>query len=507
MHRIFIAIALLLLPAIAAADPLAERLEKLMNAPRYETAQWGVLIVDQKTGEELYSLNAKKLFVPASTTKLYSVATALDALGADHRFETKVYARGAIKDGVLDGDLILRASGDLTMGGRTTPAGEIEFTSGDHTYASGTSDTVLTKADPLADLKELAKQIAAKGIRQVTGEVLVDDELFVDAESSGSGPTRVSPILINDNCIDVVYEPAKSGEPARVTIRPETKTFEVEQRVETIAASGKLETSARWAGENKLIVTGKIPEGHKPVVRVLEVPSPVKFAQQLFVEALAGAGVATRGVKTGGLPLAKDYDDLTAVATLTSPPFGENARLILKVSHNLHASTLPLLVAAHHHERTLAQGLRREGEFLKKAGVPVDTISFGGGAGGARADHVTPAATVALLKYMTTRDDFAVYERALPIMGVDGTLSKAVDDKSSAKGRVFAKTGTLYWDNGLDGSSLLTSKALAGYLTTKQNRRLIIALYVNNVPLRDGLTTARIGEDLGKLCEVIVEER
>jgi D-alanyl-D-alanine carboxypeptidase/D-alanyl-D-alanine-endopeptidase (penicillin-binding protein 4) len=179
----------------------------------------------------------------------------------------------------------------------------------------------------------------------------------------------------------------------------------------------------------------------------------------------------------------------------------------LKVSHNLHASTLPLLLAVKHNERTLSAGLRREREFFQKAGLPVDSLSFGGGAGGARADHVTPAATVALLKYMTTRDDFAWYERALPIMGVDGTLSKTVDDKSSAKGQVLAKTGTLFWANGLDGSSLLTSKALAGYLTTKQNRRLIVALYVNNVPLRDGLTTGKIGEDLGKLCEVIVEER
>ena len=74
--------------------------------------------------------------------------------------------------------------------------------------------------------------------------------------------------------------------------------------------------------------------------------------------------------------------------------------MILKVSHNLHASTLPLLIAAHHGERTLAAGLRREGEILKGLGVDPATISFGGGAGGARADLVTPRATVALLRAM-----------------------------------------------------------------------------------------------------------
>jgi D-alanyl-D-alanine carboxypeptidase/D-alanyl-D-alanine-endopeptidase (penicillin-binding protein 4) len=179
----------------------------------------------------------------------------------------------------------------------------------------------------------------------------------------------------------------------------------------------------------------------------------------------------------------------------------------MKVSHNLHASTLPLLVAVKNGKTTLADGLKLERAFFDKAKLPVSDISFAGGAGGARADHVTPAATVALLRYMSTRDDFAVYERTLPVLGVDGTVATAVAADSSAKGKVQAKTGTLSWTNVLDDSTLMTSKALAGYLTTRQNRRLAFAFYVNNVPLRDGLTAAAVGRDLGKLCEIVVEER
>jgi D-alanyl-D-alanine carboxypeptidase/D-alanyl-D-alanine-endopeptidase (penicillin-binding protein 4) len=179
----------------------------------------------------------------------------------------------------------------------------------------------------------------------------------------------------------------------------------------------------------------------------------------------------------------------------------------LKVSHNLHASALPLLVAAKHGKRTLGAGLRLEGEFLRKSGVDIETISFGGGAGGARADYITPAATVQLLKHMAGRPDFSVYERALPVLGVDGTLAKSLPATSPARGKVQAKTGTLTWDNLLAGHLLCTSKALAGYLTTATGRRLAFAVFVNGVHLRDGIDVRHLGSDLGRLCEIVYVER
>src|SRR5437879_2261516 len=105
--------------SIRADDSRAQRIESVINRPDYKQAHWGMLIVDAETGKTVYEHNADRLFLPASTTKLYSCATALDALGPDHRFETPVYRRGEVKDGRLRGDLILVASGDLTLGGRT----------------------------------------------------------------------------------------------------------------------------------------------------------------------------------------------------------------------------------------------------------------------------------------------------------------------------------------------------------------------------------------------------
>lgn len=493
----------------AKESPLAAKIHELTRAPHYRHAHWGMLFFDLNTGEVLHQENADKLFAPASVTKCFTVATALDALGADYRFRTPVYRRGDVTDaGELKGDLILVASGDLTMGGRTTDKGEIAFTNSDHTYATFSEDASLTPQDPLAGLHEIARQIAAAGIKKVSGNLLIDDRLFEHSEGSGSGPGNLTPILVNDNVIDFLIEPSEAGKPAKVTVRPQTGLYDIKLDMETIEKGGKVETWIRVEG-NKLTLSGKIPAGRAPLVRIYEVPDPAGWARSLLLEALQKAGVevsaeiSIRHPQDVKLPSKDEIEKLTRVAQLESPPFSENARLILKVSHNLHASTLPLIVAAHSGKRTLAEGLTIERAFLKKAGVEADAISFGGGAGGSRADYVTPKATVELLVAMTSRKDFPFYERAMPSLGVDGTLAKSISQESPARDKVHAKTGTLLWDDLLQGNSLLTSKALAGYMTTAKGRKLAFAAFVNGVHLRDGIDTKRIGGDLGKLAEIV----
>ena len=505
----------LLLAGVGSAvseDRVPPKVREVMDSAKYKQAHWGLLAVDLKTGEVRHERNSEKLFAPASVTKCFSVACALDAFGADHRFETPIVRRGEVNsDGVLTGDLILIASGDLTFGGRTTESGEIAFTNGDHTYASGGTESELTPQDPLAGLNELARQVAKAGIKRVRGDVLIDDRLFEKAEGSGSGPGRLTPIYVNDNLIDFTFAPTKAGQPAEVKWRPESKSFRIETHVETVAPKGKTETSVRDLGGGRFSVHGEIAEDHKPVLRVVEASDANSFARTLLIESLQRQGVAVDAPTSADhphdkLPPRDETLKLPSVAKFVSPPFSENARLILKVSHNQHASTLPLLVAAKHGERTLSQGLRRQHDFLKRAGVDVETISFGGGAGGSRSDYTTPAATVQLLRYMATRTDFESYRRALPRLGIDGTLAKSVGADSPAKDKVFAKTGTLYWDNVMNNGSLLTSKALAGYLTTSKGETLAFALFVNNAPVRNGLTTTTAGKDLGHIAELLFEQ-
>jgi D-alanyl-D-alanine carboxypeptidase/D-alanyl-D-alanine-endopeptidase (penicillin-binding protein 4) len=490
-----------------AADGLAAEIEALINGPEYRQAHWGILVVDSQTGQTIYACNPDHLFFPASTTKLYSCATALAALGPDYKFETPVYRRGQLKEGRLAGDLILIAHGDLTLGGRTDRAGHLAFKDHDHTYANGSGDAELTDTDPLAGLRSLAKQIAAAGIRRVEGDVLVDDRLFAKSRGSGSGPDVLSPIVVNDNVVDVVVTPAaEAGKPASIRMRPETSFVKMDGQVETVKEGEPTRIEIHGVAPRGFALRGQIPAKRKPLVRIYPVDEPAAFARALLIEVLRREGVLVTasplqpGVE---LPDKDGYSALSQVASFTSPPFSEVIKVTLKVSHNLYASTLPLLVAVKNGKKTLAEGLHLQGKFLSELGLDVSTISFGGGAGGANADAVTPRASVQLLRALAKRTDYKALQAGLPILGVDGTLADVVRSDSPAKGKVTAKTGTLIWHDVMNERGLLTSKALAGTMTTASGRSLTLAIYVNGVPLPKGVLPTREGKVIGKLCEII----
>ncbi len=495
-----------------AGSPLEERVDAVVNARGFEGAHWGLLVTECPTGKVVFERNADRMFCPASVTKLFSTAAALAELGADHRFKTPVVRGGEVVEGTLRGDLILVAKGDLSLGGRTGPDGSLLFEDNDHSYAGGNPDAALVPCDPLAGLTHLAREVQSAGIKAISGDVLVDDRMFEHAPSTGSGPSRVAPIVVNDNVIDVLLTPgASAGEPAKVRIIPETEFASMDARVET-TTDGPASVEVRAVGPRRFTVRGKVPVGHKPVVKTYEVEEPAAFARTLFIETLRNRGIRVGASPLGEnnastLPSKAEVAALPVVAEYTSPPFREYLKVILKVSQNLHASTLPLLVAAHHGETSLERGLRREGEILAKLGVDVKTISFGGGAGGSRSDLVTPRATVALLRAMSNRPDFAIYDAALPVIGRDGTLAKAVSPESPAKGHVRAKTGTFWVDNGLDGRPILVSKALAGYMETASGKKLAFAFFMNDIPGEAiggqvSEVAATAGRRLGKLCEV-----
>ncbi len=510
VHHGFMFVVLGLIAATGSAGELNDKLAAVTGQPQFKHAHWGLLIVDLRSGETIYEENADKLFAPASTTKLYSVAAAMEALGADYRFETAVYATAPIGTaGDVQGNLIVVASGDLTFGGRTDSYGRIAFRNVDHTYASLTASAELTEQDPLAGLKDLARQVAASGVKRLVGDVLIDDRLFEPAVGTGSGPGRLTPIMVNDNVVDVLITPGEVGSLAQVKCRPESPGMPIDAQVETAPKGGEPRVHIGPLN-GMLVVRGSIPTEHKPLVLVHEVTDAAAFARLLFIDALREAGVRVDASIASGnnrlsLPARDTFQSLRIVATLSSPRFAENARLILKVSHNLHASTLPLLVAARNGRRTLSDGLRLQHDFLSRIGVDVDTISFGGGAGGDRADYVTPRATVQLLRHMKSRPDFEDFFDALPQLGIDGTLHEAVSADSPARGKIQAKTGTIYFANVMNARPILTSKALAGYATTKLNRRLAFAIFVNHVHLKTPKETTEIGRTLGRLCEVIYD--
>src|SRR5262249_32119575 len=296
----------------------------------------------------------------------------------------------------------------------------------------------------------LARQVHESGIRIVQGDVLVDDRLFPHSRGSGSGPDLLTPIVVNDNVVDLIVTPGNAVDQlATVKTRPETDWVRMDVQVTTAAQGVSPQIDVVTTGPKQFTVRGRIALGAKPLVRVWPVDDPAGFARALFIEELRRHHVTVlaspHANPTAALPEKDAYTKLPRVALFTSPPLAEAVKVTLKVSHNLYASTLPLLVAQKNNQGTIADGLRWQRRFLVELGVPVETISFAGGAGGANADCTTPRATVNLLQAMRPRKEYTAWHDGFPILGVDGTLSEVLSASSPARGKAQAKTGTLSW--------------------------------------------------------------
>src|SRR5581483_5200876 len=179
---------------------LADRIQAVMSRPEFAHSTFGVEFYSLDKGKVLYKLNPDKLLVPGSTTKLLTEGTVLELLGGDYRFHTRVYRTGAIKKDTLDGDIVVVASGDPNLSGRIQPDGKLAYENMDHSYGGPDSKGI---GDPLLVIKQLAKQIADKGIKRVKGRVLVDVSLFPEGDRELGTNVVISPIVVNDNVIDV----------------------------------------------------------------------------------------------------------------------------------------------------------------------------------------------------------------------------------------------------------------------------------------------------------------
>lgn len=330
-----------------ATSRIPATVRAIMNQPKYSKATWGLRVVDLDSGKLIYNLNPDLKFHIASVRKLFSVGLALDQLGPGYKFSTPVYRNGEVTSGVLHGDLILVASGDITMGGRDTPEGTVAFTNFDHTEANSLGSAILTAPDPLGGLDRLARRVAASGITTVKGDIVIDDRLFVPFNFRGE--FDVQPIVINDDLVDASILPTIPGNPANVDWRPQTGAFQVRASVSTVAKGGKTDVtlSSKNPGignADGTIAVGFVPPlpGVDTLVQTFRVKDPAGFARTAFIEALRRAGVTVDSSATGPNPASKlppsgSYTSATQVADLVSLPYAQDAKLILKVSHNLGA--------------------------------------------------------------------------------------------------------------------------------------------------------------------------
>ncbi|MEO9103252.1 MAG: D-alanyl-D-alanine carboxypeptidase [Burkholderiaceae bacterium] len=520
--------------AASAGPALPKGIAAVMAKPRYTSAKskWSLVVMDAKTGQLVYALEPDRLSLTGSVRKLFSVGTALDTLGPHHRFTTSVYRNGAAAaGGVLAGDLVLVASGDLTFGGRAKSDGTFDFTDFDHNEAPSFGGSGLTPQDPLAALNDLARQVRASGIQRVSGDVVIDDRLFKSFRVL-NGNTLISPIDINENLIDVTVTPGLNiGDAAMLDWRPKVSGFSVRGRPSTIAPALQpdlaaygdsfgsislnclgLASCAGTLSSSASLAPGTIPVGYvaqligtTQYVGVLKAEDPATLARIAFIDELARAGVTVTAATvarnaTNRLPAPESLADSSRVAQFVSLPYSEYARLILKVSLNTGANLSLMHVGLSQRQRTREGALAAERSLLtNNMGLDPASFNFPTNGSGSPDSLASARTTAKLLASMSTRPSYAVYRQALPLLGVDGSLA-SVGKNVVGKEHMSMKSGATV-DNGQ-----LVAISLAGYIEAKSGRPLTFALFVNDAgPISDIGDSLQVFEDEAQIAGIVYE--
>ena len=166
-------------------------------------------------------------------------------MGADYQFHTRVYRTGSVdRNGTLAGDLVLVASGDPNLSARVRPDGTLAFENEDHAY-DGDVHTRAVPGDPLLIIRKLAAQVAEHGIKRISGRVLVDATLFKAGDRELGTDVVMSPIVVNDNLVDLTIGPgARTGAAAVIAPAPVTSYVRIVNDIHTGAPGSAPERSS-----------------------------------------------------------------------------------------------------------------------------------------------------------------------------------------------------------------------------------------------------------------------
>ncbi|WP_432066817.1 D-alanyl-D-alanine carboxypeptidase/D-alanyl-D-alanine endopeptidase [Streptomyces sp. C10-9-1] len=431
-------------------------LDEILTDPRLDGGSVSVVVADAATGERLYRRDAGDRLMPASTTKIATSLAAMALLGPDHRWTTRVLASGRRHGSTLHGDLYLRGGGDPTM--------------------------------LAADYERLAADVAAAGVRRVTGRIVADDTAFDSARLGRSWAAEdesayySAPISALTMAPDTDYDAGtvlvearpgtRPGDPPQVTLTPPTGHVRLDVTGRTVGEGGAdTLTVDRPHGGGTITVTGTIPVGAPATKEWIAVWDPTGYAASVFAESLASHGVRVRGTTRTGRPTPPGA---RVLASHRSMPLSRVMHPFMKLSNNMHAEALVKTIGrVRAGEGSWAAGLSEVRAHLAERGVRTATVRQADGSGLSRMNLFPAEELTTLLLAVRDAPWYAQWSASLPVAcapdrAVGGTLRSRMCSTPAAL-NARAKTG-----------SLTGASALSGTVTDAGGRELVFSILLND---------------------------
>lgn len=442
---------------------LQQFVDSLVALPQFGNMQWGILLVAPERRDTLASVNADRLFLPASNMKLVTAAVALARLGPDFTWTTTFTRTGPVHRGVLHGDIVVAGTGDPSI-------------------------SSAMRRDPLEAFAPVVAALKAAGVMQITGRVRASDTPAFPGSPLGFGwdwddlhepyGAGITELMWNEAFTDVqVRGCGRAGRGACITTTPLRTSPVVHADVRVRAAGSGPPEIAWWrdsAATPGITVRGSIAAGDSMTFSAAQPDGRATYLAAV-AEAVTRAGIGVRQHATAAARVGTRDLRADTIVVLQSLPLRDVLVALQKPSQNQIAESMFRTLALHGTGVGTPDSARAIVERQLLAwGARADAHAIRDGSGLSRHDYLSPRLLVQVLDTMRRRSDFSVYHDALPIAGVDGTLRNRM--QQFAQGRVHAKTGTID-----------KARAISGYVTTADGEMLLFSMIANNhtVPNRE----------------------
>jgi D-alanyl-D-alanine carboxypeptidase/D-alanyl-D-alanine-endopeptidase (penicillin-binding protein 4) len=446
-------LALLLAPLPGRAqqeDRLPAPVARVLKSAGVPASAVAVLVQDVDARMPRASFNADKPMNPASAMKLLTTYAALELLGPAYTWKTEALATAPLKDGVLEGDLVLKGTGDPKLG--------------------------------FEQFWLLLRQLRAKGLREIRGDLVLDRSHFApdshDPARFDGEPLRpynvgADALLLNFKAIRLTFVPDAAAKTVSVSAEPAPAQFDLVNLLKLAEGAcpatwyeGIRMDLAHTDAAARLILTGGYPAACGEKTRHVAVLGHPQFVAGVFRQLWTELGGSLHGGwREGAAPAGARL-----LARAESPALAEVVREINKYSNNVMARQLFLTLGAESAKRP-ARGEDAEAAvraWLAQKALPMPELAIENGAGLSRSDRISADSLGRLLLAAFASPVMPEFVASLPLAGIDGTMKRRANGNGVA-GQAHVKTGYL------DGV-----RALAGYVLDRRGRRVVVVFLANH---------------------------
>jgi D-alanyl-D-alanine carboxypeptidase/D-alanyl-D-alanine-endopeptidase (penicillin-binding protein 4) len=449
LRQLCLLVSALVCSGLALAQTLLPAaVQRVVEGHGLPASSYGFHVQEVGAAEPALSINGETSLIPASTIKTVTTLAALDTLGPAYTWRTELYALGPVVDGTLQGDLLMR----------------------------GTGDPFLVEEQ----LRGMLKVLRRSGVQRISGNLVLDGSYFdasvveqenIDNQAGRAYNTEPHAVIANFQTVTFFFYPHGNGRDVLILSDPYLPNLRIDNRLRQKDASCSGYQRGISFGVNpddvgEVVFSGDFPSRCTVFQMTREVLDPLAYTFGLFNTLWQELG----GVLDGALVEGSLPEGMQPLVVWTSPPLSDVITSINKYSNNLMTRHLLLTLGAEQSAppATVEKGVAAVNAWLSAQSIDASRMHMVNGSGLSRAARVTPAFMNEVLQAGYRSLWMPEFVSSLPLNGLDGTMRSRVRG-AAQRGRMHVKTGSL------DGVS-----GVAGYVTAHSGKVYAVTGILNH---------------------------